>query len=224
MFEAVIFDMDGVITDSEKLYRRYQLETGLEYGISKEEMTRACEQIAGGNRYTNRETFRRLFGEGIDYFEFRDKMLVKLDAHIEAYGVELKPGVRETLSALHDKGIKVGLATSTDEERAKRNLSKNDILQFFDELVFGSELPPGHGKPNPEIYLKACEKLGVAPENTVGVEDSKNGVKAVRAAGMYSVMVVDLIAPDAETAPHTDRVYERMDEMLELFLTWKEPI
>ena len=217
MYKAVIFDMDGVITDTEKLYRRFQLETGEEYGIPRDKMTQVCERIAGGNRYTNRETFRSFFGDRVDYFEFRDRMLLKLDAFIEANGVELKTGVRETLEALRAKGIKIGLATSTDEARAVRNLKLQNIYQYFDGLMFGSELPAGRGKPSPDIYLAACRQLGVEPEQAIGVEDSKNGVKAVKSAGMYCVMVVDLIQPDADTEPYTDKVYDSMEKMMELF-------
>ncbi len=217
MFSAVVFDMDGVITDTEKLYRRFQKETGREYGIPEDVMDIACNRIAGGNKYTNKKVFEEVVGRGIDYFVYREDMMKKLDAHIREHGVELKAGVRETLAYLSEHGIKIGLATSTVKERAEKNLRQNGIYEYFDELVYGDMIDPGRGKPCPDIYLKACERLGVAPCDAVGVEDSRNGVRSVHDAGMYTVMVIDLILPDHHTEPYTDKVYDRMDEMLELF-------
>ena len=90
MFKAVVFDMDGVITDTEKLYRRFQLEEGASRGVPEEVMVKACERIAGGNKFTNKEPFEQIVGRGIDYWEYREKMMVRLDNYIMEYGVELK--------------------------------------------------------------------------------------------------------------------------------------
>ena len=85
MFRAVVFDMDGVITDTEKLYRRFQLEEGKKLGIPDDVMVVACERIAGGTKYTNKKSFEDVVGMGIDYFDFREAVVNKLDAHIRAY-------------------------------------------------------------------------------------------------------------------------------------------
>ena len=82
MFKAVVFDMDGVIFDTEKLYRRFQIEVGAEYGIPEEFMHQVCEHIAGGNKYSNKPTFERMVGRGRDYFEFREKMIQRLDSFV----------------------------------------------------------------------------------------------------------------------------------------------
>lgn len=214
MFKAVVFDMDGVITDTEKLYRKYQLEEGRSRGITDEEMLQVCLAIAGGNKYTNKPKFEAIVGRGIDYFEYREKMMARLDNHIKMYGVELKPGVKEILQYLKDKGIKIGLATSTIRDRAMGYLIDHDIYKYFDKLIFGDMVE--HGKPAPDIFLKACEELGVAPEETIAVEDSINGIKSSHAAGTYPVMVVDLIEPNEEVIPLAKKIYRIITDLKEL--------
>lgn len=211
MFEAVVFDMDGVIFDTEKLYRRFQLEEGLARGVPEDVMHIACERIAGGNKYTNKPAFEAVVGRGIDYYEYREKMIARLDAYINENGVELKPGVVETLSYLKEHNIKIGLATSTVRERAKHLLEDHDIYKYFDKLIFGDMVP--NGKPAPDIYLKACEELGVKPENAIAVEDSINGIKSSGRAGMYPVMVIDLIQPNDEIREYAKQIYDVMTEI-----------
>lgn len=214
MFEAVVFDMDGVITDTEKLYRRFQMEEGRKRGIPEDVLVYACEHIAGGNKYSNKPIFESIVGRGIDYMEFREKLMANLDAYIVANGVELKYGVKETLAYLKDKGIKVGLATSTIRERAIGYLTAHDIYKYFDKLVFGNMVE--HGKPAPDIYLKACEELDVEPARAVAVEDSINGIKSAGTAGLYAVMVVDLIKPNDEIAPYVKQIYDNMTHLREI--------
>ena len=214
MFKAVVFDMDGVITDTEKLYRRFQLEEGASRGVPEEVMVKACERIAGGNKFTNKEPFEQIVGRGIDYWEYREKMMARLDNYIMENGVELKYGVVETLQYLKEKGIKIGLATSTIRERAMKYLTDHDIYKYFDKLIFGNMVE--HGKPAPDIYLKACEELGVKPEETVAVEDSINGIKSAGTAGLYPVMVVDLIKPNEEVRVYVKQIYDNVTKLKEI--------
>ncbi len=211
MFKAVVFDMDGVITDTEKLYRKYQLLEGAKWGIPDEFMVKVCERIAGGNKYSNKKPFEDMVGRGIDYFEFREGVMSGLDNHIKNYGVELKPGVSGLLPYLKDKGILIGLATSTVRERAIKYLVDHDIYQYFDKLVFGNMVE--HGKPAPDIYLKACEELGVKPSEAIAVEDSINGIKSAAGAGTYPVMVIDLIQPNDLIRPLAKQIYTEITEL-----------
>ena len=216
MINAVVFDMDGVITDTEKLYRRFQLEVGLEYGIDEAKMNIICEHLAGGNKYTNRDVFRSFVGDSPDYWEVREKIMDRLDTEIDTHGVELKKGVKETLLELKRRGIKTALATSTKRERAEKNLKMHDILSLFDQKVYGDMIEPGEGKPKPFIYLKACELLGEAPASSMAVEDSVNGLISAKTAGLYSVMVVDLIPPGPATEPYADKVFYEIKDILKI--------
>ena len=125
--------------------------------------------------------------------------------------MELKPGVVETLSYLKDKNIKIGLATSTVRDRAEKLLTEHDILKYFDKLIFGDMVP--NGKPAPDIYLKACEVLNVKPENAIAVEDSINGIVSSGKAGMYPVMVIDLIRPNETIKEYVKQIYDVMTEI-----------
>ena len=214
MFKAVVFDMDGVIFDTEKLYRRFQLEEAEKRGIPREEMLKVCVHLAGGNKYTSKPVFESMIGRGIDYFEFRESMINSLDAYIKENGVELKSGVLETLTYLKEHGYQVGLATSTVRERAITHLKNHNLEKYFDRLIFGDMI--ANGKPAPDIYLKACEELGVNPDETVAVEDSINGIISAGTGGLYPVMVVDLIEPNEKIEPYVKKVYRNMSEMLEI--------
>ena len=208
MFRAVVFDMDGVITDTEKLYRRFQLEEGRKLGIPDDVMVVACERIAGGTKYTNKSRFEEVVGRGIDYLDFRAAVIRKLDAHIRTYGVELKPGVADTLKYLKEKGAKVGLATSTVRERATGYLKAHHIDRYFDELVFGDTV--AHGKPAPDIFLKACEELKVEPERAYAIEDSYNGIRAAHAGKLKPIMIPDLLPENDEMENLTEVVLDSL--------------
>ena len=210
--EAIVFDMDGVIFDSERLYRKHWMMTAKEYGIAEKKMQELCNLIAGATREHNEKLMKSHFGEDFDYNTFREKTLTRLDADILENGVELKPGVLELFQYLKDNQYKIALATSTQKERAERNLKKAGIIEVFDKIVYGGTVP--HGKPAPDIYLKACEELGVEPVKAIGIEDSINGVKSSSSAGLYTIMVIDLIQPTEEVKELADAIYDSLFDVI----------
>ncbi len=214
-FLAVAFDMDGVLLDTEKVYRKCWMANGQSIGIPDDEMSAICDRMAGGTKVHNARVMKDRMGEDFDYLTFRQRTVDMVDQYLKEYGVELKNGVYETLRTLKRLGIKMAVATSTDKKKATDRLTRAGIIQFFDAFVFGDEIE--RGKPNPDIYLKACEKLNVSPKETVGVEDSINGVTASSEAGLYTVMVVDLIQPNDYLRATADKIYSQMPEMTELF-------
>lgn len=214
MIKAVVFDMDGVIFDSERLYRKHWMITGAEYGIPEEEMEDLCNHIAGATRQHNEQLMKDHFGADFDYDTFREKTMTRMDAEIEQNGLDLKPGVKELFAYLKEHHYKIGLATSTQEERAGKNLRRAGILDVFDKIVYGGVVP--NGKPAPDIYLEACRRLAVEPDEALGVEDSINGVKSSSAAGLYTVMVIDLIQPTEEIRPLADQIYDSLFDVIKL--------
>lgn len=211
--EAVVFDMDGVIFDSEKLYRRHWKITGKEYGIDDDEMNELCNLIAGATKNHNERLMKTHFGEDFDYETFRRKTMTRMDEDISRNGLDLKPGVLELFQYLKENGYKIGLATSTQQERAQSNLKNAGILDVFDKIVYGGSVP--NGKPAPDIYLKACEELGVKPSEAIGIEDSINGVKSSSSAGLYTIMVVDLIEPTEEIRPLAQQIYNSLFDVID---------
>ncbi|MEE3392921.1 MAG: HAD family phosphatase [Lachnospiraceae bacterium] len=210
MFKAVVFDMDGVILDSEKVYRMCEYQQIKELGLDTSRVNEFCEKIAGGTDEVNQKYFYEIFKPDIDYISYRKLFQAKCFNYRDTHGFDLKPGVLELLQFLKDNGIKIAMATSTSESSARKAFGPHGIEKYFDYFVFGDMIPEGHGKPEPDIYLKACEGVGVDPKEAIGVEDSINGVTSSHRAGLYTVMVVDLIEPDERVNGKADRIFRKI--------------
>ena len=195
--KGVISDMDGVILDSEKLYVRFWCEAGQFYGFPFE------RKHALGIRSMARpfaiERLQGWFGDSFDYDTVRNKRIGLRNAYVEKYGIEAKPDAEKLLSYLKEKGISVALATATPKDRAEEYLRRVGLLQYFDEVVSARMVK--NGKPAPDIYLFAAEKLGLKPEECMALEDSQNGIRSANTAGCKTVMVPDLDGPTGEIMP-----------------------
>ena len=197
MIKGILSDMDGVILDSEKIYVRFWCEAGQFYGFPFE------RRHALGIRSMARPfAIRKLqgwFGESFDYDKVRNKRVELMDAYVAEHGIEPKPDAARLLSYLKENGYRVALATATPKDRAEEYLRRVDLLRFFDEVVSARMVK--NGKPAPDIYLYAAERLGLKPEECIALEDSPNGVRSANAAGCRTVMVPDLDAPSEEIKP-----------------------
>lgn len=193
-YKAVIFDMDGVIFDSERLVLEGWQEIAAKYGIKGiEEVLPRC---LGVNAQATREIFREYYGQDFPYDEYKKEASALFHSRYGNGKLPLKPGVKELLSYLKENGYLVGLASSTRQAIVEREIRDAGLMPYFDNLVCGDMLK--RSKPEPDIYLKACENLDVEPRMAVAVEDSYNGIRSAKRAGMVPVMVPDMVQPDEE--------------------------
>lgn len=206
MIKAVIFDMDGVLIDTEKWLNVYWQQAAREAGF---EVTRehglAIRSLAA--KYAG-PYLQGIFGPEFNYEAIRARRKELMKQHIAEHGIEKKPGVDEILDYLREKRIKTAVATATDLERTKQYLTQIGIYDKFDRIV--SAVTVENGKPEPDVYLYACEQIGENPKDCIAVEDSPNGILAAYRAGLSVVMVPDLTEPDEETKK---RLYARVDDL-----------
>ena len=189
----VIFDMDGVIFDSERVYVEAYKRLAPKYGLTDvEAVHKACMDSIGVTRVKTREIFFEYVGHEFDYYAYREDVQKELNKT----DYELKPGVFELFDWLKENGIHTALASSTREVSVRKSLGKVDLIPYFDTLVCGDMV--SHSKPHPEIFLTAAERLGADPRDCYVIEDSYNGIRAAHAAGMHPIMVPDILQPDDE--------------------------
>lgn len=186
--KGVIFDMDGVLLNSEILYQRFWIEALKFSGYdAKEEHILAMRSLTGKKAEKKLQSF---FGKGLDYQAVKSKRIKLMEKYIEENGVEMKSGADTILPYLKEQGFRLALATSSPFERAKSHLGKVGLFKYFDEICCGNMVK--NSKPAPDIYLYASEKLGFLPEECIAVEDSPNGALSGINAGCKTIMVPDL--------------------------------
>ena len=212
MIRAVIFDQDGILFDTERVYHEAFVKAGEEYGLADARLD--VDNCTGRSYEDIRIYCTDKYGPDFPYDDFMGRRLVHYREIVDREGLILKPGVREILKFLKDSGIPASVCTSTGPDLTLRQLEESGLAPFFSDVVYGDMVR--NGKPAPDIYLLACRRLSVDPSDAVGVEDSFNGVRAVHAAGMRAVMVPDLLIPDDEMR----RLAYRIDKDLNQTLHW----
>ena len=213
-FKAAIFDMDGLILDSErtvlscweKIGEKYGFKDIVSYGIS----------VIGKNKKATIDEFERIYGEPGDRYE---RELREIYNGLAQKGeVPLKPHTLELLESMKNAGMKIAIASSSTREEVTTQMEMLGALKFFDTCVCGDQVT--QSKPDPEIFLLACDALGVKPEEAVGLEDSFNGVRACKASGLYTIMVPDIIQPDDEMEGLADVILPSLKDV-QAFLNLK---
>ena len=207
IIEAIVFDMDGLLFDSERIVQRSWEEAGNQLGL--EHMGETIYHTLGMNLAGRNHYFRNTIAKDFPCEEFAKQARIWFYKIVNEEGLPMKNGARKLLEYGKANGYRMAIATSSRREYALKNLKAAKIYDFFDAGVFGDMVQ--HAKPDPEIYLKACDSIGAAPANCIALEDAPAGIRAAYAAGMKPIMIPDLVAPTPEIEA---LLYETCDTLL----------
>lgn len=213
--QAVVFDMDGVLFDTERLFMDAWRIVATKRQIPPERIEKVILGSVGLNMNDTKALFLRECGEDVPFDELFEACRICAEEMLEKDGLPMKPGVREILDYLKAAGYRIALASSTSTPRVMSHLERAGITGYFETVIGGDRVE--HSKPQPDIYLIACRELDVEPENAVAIEDSPNGIRSAHAAGMHPIMVPDLIAPTPEIEALVDARCESLLEVKALF-------
>jgi len=211
--KAVVFDMDGVLFDTERVCEKAWLAVAEERGLAG--MKEVFPECIGLNANDSRRVVFRAYGEDFDYPKFRVETGNRFRDYIEQYGLPVKTGAEELLKWLKANGWRVGLASSTKRPTVMGHLEQAGFTDYFSAVITGDMIE--HSKPQPDIYLLACGQLGVEPKEAYAIEDSPNGIRAAHRAGMIPLMVPDMIEPDEELRGLSAEVFKDLLEVLDYF-------
>ncbi len=207
--KAIIFDKDGTLHDTEKVFMKAWKAAAEEFGgISDiEDTVRDC---TGTTIPWIAEYWARKYPD-IPFEDYLPRRQFHYFRILET-GIPVKAGAHEVLTYLKAHGYKIGMATSTPYATVMDHLTRTDMLGYFDAIVSGDMV--AHGKPAPDIFLLAAQRLGVDPADCIGVEDSPNGVRSIHAAGMRAVMIPDMVEPTPEVEALVWKKLEALSELV----------
>lgn len=209
---AVIFDMDGLMLDTERIYHHTWRIAGAELGYPFSD-----ELLHGTTGRTFSDCYRLLrqtLGEGFPLTEFQQLWPRHWRRYVEQHGILQKPGLAELLDLLEEYAIPKAVATSTTYDEALFTLRAGGIADRFRVIVTGDQIK--QGKPAPDIFLEAARRLQVTPQRCLALEDSEAGVLAATAAGMVTIMVPDTQQPSAAVAARARHVFPSLHEVRQL--------
>lgn len=210
-YNAVVFDMDGVIFDSERAVMQCWKEVASRHNIP--DIEKAILACTGTTMVRTREIMLNLYGADFPYDEYARESSAIFHSRYDGGRLPMKPGVKELLTFLKERGKKIALASSTRQQVVTDELRDAGIIEYFDRIICGDMV--SRSKPAPDIFLKACEELNVSPSDSYAIEDSYNGIRAAHAGGLHPIMVPDLLPADEEMQSLAEIILPNLTSVIE---------
>lgn len=208
MKQGAIFDMDGLLFDTERMYRDSWKQSAQQFGlVHNPDFPRT---VCGSSGAHMREIILQYYPQ-VDAKAFADDCILRVERELETHVPE-KTGVRDILQYLKQHGVRVAVASSSKRATVLHNLKQADILSYFDAVVSGDQVT--HGKPAPDIFLLAAQQIGCEPENCYVFEDGTNGIRAGAAAGCTTIMIPDLTPPNAQLEQLCAGIYPSLSDAM----------
>ncbi len=207
--KAVIFDMDGVIFDSEKLVIECWQEVAEKYHIPNIE--NICRECLGVNSVETRQKFLDYYGQDFPYDDYKKEMSDLFHGLYDDGRLPIKVGIRELLEYLKAAGFRTAVASSTRSAVVRQELTDAHLIEYFDVVIGGDMVT--RSKPCPDIFLKACDELKVKPDEAYVIEDSYNGIRAAAAGKIAAFMVPDLMPPTEEMRQLATKIFDNLLEV-----------
>lgn len=211
LYNAVVFDMDGVIFDSERAVMQCWKEVASRHNIP--DIEKAILACTGTTMVRTREIMLNLYGADFPYDEYARESSAIFHSRYDGGRLPMKPGVKELLTFLKERGKKIALASSTRQQVVTDELRDAGIIEYFDRIICGDMV--SRSKPAPDIFLKACEELNVSPSDSYAIEDSYNGIRAAHAGGLHPIMVPDLLPADEEMQSLAEIILPNLTSVIE---------
>lgn len=211
LYKAVVFDMDGVIFDSERAVMQCWKEVASRHNIP--DIEKAVLACTGTTMVRTREIMLNLYGADFPYDEYASESSVIFHSRYDGGRLPMKPGVKELLTFLKEHDKKIALASSTRQQVVTDELRDAGIIGYFDRIICGDMV--SRSKPAPDIFLKACEELNISPSDSYAIEDSYNGIRAAHAGGLHPIMVPDLLPADEEMQSLAEIVLPNLTSVME---------